>query len=68
MIKSEKLKVVEDKVELFKKEIFMYSWNKTTGEPIKVWDDVLDAVRYAIYTESISKKIGVASKTKLGLR
>ncbi len=68
LIKSEKLKVVEDKVELFKKEIFMYSWNKTTGEPIKVWDDVLDAVRYAIYTESISKKIGVASKTKLGLR
>lgn len=68
LIKSERLKVVEDKVELFKKEIFMYSWNKTTGEPIKVWDDVLDAVRYAIYTESISKKIGVASKTKLGLR
>ncbi len=68
LIKSEKLKVVEDKVELFKKEIFMYSWNKTTGEPIKVWDDVLDALRYAIYTESISKKIGVASKTKLGLR
>lgn len=68
LIKSEKLKVVEDKVELFKKEIFMYSWNKTTGEPIKVWDDVLDAVRYSIYTESISKKVGVGSKNKLGLR
>ena len=35
---------------------------------MKVWDDVLDALRYAIYTESISKKIGVASKSKLGLR
>lgn len=68
LIKLEKLKIVEDKVDLFKKEIFMYAWNKTTGEPIKVWDDVLDALRYAIYTESISKKIGVASKTKLGLR
>lgn len=68
LIKLEKLKIVEDKVDLFKKEIFMYAWNKTTGEPIKVWDDVLDAVRYAIYTESISKKIGVASKSKLGLR
>ena len=68
LIKLERLKIVEDKVDLFKKEIFMYSWNKTIGEPIKVWDDVLDAVRYAIYTESISKKIGVASKTKLGLR
>lgn len=68
LIKTEKLKIVEDKVDLFKKEIFMYAWNKTTGEPMKVWDDVLDALRYAIYTESISKKIGVASKTKLGLR
>ena len=68
LIKLEKLKIVEDKVDLFKKEIFMYAWNKTTGEPVKVWDDVLDALRYAIYTESISKKIGVASKTKLGLR
>lgn len=66
--KTETLKVVVDKVNLFKKEIFMYAWNKTTGEPVKVWDDVLDALRYAIYTESISKKIGVASKTKLGLR
>lgn len=68
LIKLEKLKIVKDKVDLFKKEIFMYAWNKTTGEPVKVWDDVLDALRYAIYTESISKKIGVASKTKLGLR
>lgn len=68
LIKLEKLKIVEDKVDLFKKEIFMYAWNKTTGEPVKVWDDVLDAIRYAIYTESTSKKIGVASKTKLGLR
>ena len=68
LIKSEKLKVVEDKVELFKKEIFMYSWNKTTGEPIKVWDDVLDALRYAIYTESIRKNIVVGSKNKLGIR
>lgn len=68
LIKSEKLKVVEDKVELFKKEIFMYSWNKTTGEPIKVWDDVLDALRYAIYTESIKKNIVVGSKNKLGIR
>ncbi|KGJ48084.1 terminase [Clostridium sp. NCR] len=50
--KTNSLKVIEDNVELFKKEIFMYAWNKTTGEPIKLWDDVLDALRYAIYTES----------------
>ncbi|MGV2640598.1 PBSX family phage terminase large subunit [Clostridium perfringens] len=50
--KTKTLFVVEDKVDLFKKEIFMYAWNKKTGEPIKLWDDVLDALRYAIYTES----------------
>lgn len=50
--KTNSLKVIEENVELFKKEIFMYAWNKTTGEPIKLWDDVLDALRYAIYTES----------------
>lgn len=51
LFKLDKLKVVEDNVDLFKKEIFMYVWNANTGEPIKQWDDVLDAIRYAIYTE-----------------
>ena len=46
----------------------MYSWNKNTGEPIKLWDDVLDAIRYAIYTESVKKNIKVGSKDKLGIR
>ncbi|MBO3333467.1 PBSX family phage terminase large subunit [Clostridium perfringens] len=50
--KTKTLFIVEDQVDLFKKEIFMYTWNKKTGEPIKLWDDVLDALRYAIYTES----------------
>ncbi len=50
--KTKTLFIVEDQVNLFKKEIFMYAWNKKTGEPIKLWDDVLDALRYAIYTES----------------
>lgn len=51
--KTNSLYVVEDDVELFKKEIFMYAWNKKTGEPLKVWDDVLDSLRYAIYTDSV---------------
>lgn len=56
--KTKTLFVVEDEVDLFKKEIFMYAWNKKTGEPIKLWDDVLDALRYAIYTEG---KVGSIS-------
>lgn len=50
LFKLNKLKVVKDKVDRFKKEIFMYVWNPKTGEPVKEWDDVLDALRYAIYT------------------
>lgn len=50
VIKSDKFRVVKDQVDLFKKEIYMYSWNKKTGEPMKEHDDVLDALRYAIYT------------------
>lgn len=48
--KTKRLKVFKDKVKRFKDEIFMYVWNKKTGEPVKEWDDVLDALRYAIYT------------------
>ncbi len=51
LMKTQKLKIVEEKVKLFKKEVFMYVWNERTGEPVKQWDDVLDALRYAVYTE-----------------
>ena len=30
----------------------MYVWNDKTGEPVKQFDDVLDALRYALYTHS----------------
>lgn len=50
LFKTDQLKVVQDNVERFSKEIFLYVWNETTGEPVKQWDDVLDSVRYAIYT------------------
>ena len=57
--KTNSLYVVEDDVKKKKKEIFMYAWNKKTGEPLKVWDDVLDALRYAIYTDSIGYGMSV---------
>lgn len=49
--KTKTLFVVEENVSLFRKEIFMYAWNQKTGEPLKVWDNVLDALRYAIYSD-----------------
>lgn len=56
LFKTNKLFVVYENMERFKEEIFKYVWHKTSGEPIKENDDVLDAVRYAIYTHT--KKSG----------
>lgn len=52
LFKLNQLKVVKDRVVLFQQEIFQYVWNKSTGEPVKKNDDVLDALRYAIYSNS----------------
>jgi PBSX family phage terminase large subunit len=62
LFKTEQLKVVRDRVERFDKEIYMYVWNERTGEPIKLWDDVLDALRYAVYTHVAKPKAGVSGK------
>lgn len=50
MFKIGRLFIVEDKVKRFKDEIYQYAWNGTTGQPIKLWDDVMDMIRYGIYT------------------
>lgn len=49
--KMQRLFIVRDRVQRFDEEIFMYAWKDKTGEPLKIWDDVLDALRYAIYTK-----------------
>ena len=48
---------ISENVKRFKEEISQYAWNSNTGEPIKTFDDVQDALRYAIYTyaETINK-------------
>ena len=50
MFKTNRLFIIEDRVKRFKDEIFQYAWNGSTGQPVKEWDDVLDMLRYAIYT------------------
>ena len=49
LYKRQQLYIVDD-VQRFKDEIYMYVWNDKTGEPVKQFDDVQDAIRYAIYT------------------
>ena len=66
LFKTNKLLILEDNVNLFKKEIYNYVWAKGKDEPIKQNDDVLDSLRYAIYTDI---KMGGSSfnRTKYGI-
>ena len=48
--------LITDSSKRFKDEIYQYVWNDTTGEPVKQFDDVLDAIRYAIYTDYVFKR------------
>ena len=51
LFKTNKLLILEDNVNIFKTEIYNYVWAKGNDEPIKSSDDVLDSLRYAIYTD-----------------
>ena len=42
---------VEDNVDIFKVEIYNYVWKDGKDEPVKQYDDVLDSLRYAIYSD-----------------
>lgn len=41
---------ISDKYHWFLEEIYQYVWDDKTGEPLKVNDDVMDTIRYAIAT------------------
>ena len=65
LFKLNKFKIVEANVNRFKEEIYNYVWNEKKGEPVKEQDDVLDSIRYAIYSEmQIGKTI---DRRKLGI-
>lgn len=50
LIKENKFRVIEEKCPHFMKEVYSYIWNERTGMPMKENDDVMDSLRYAIYT------------------
>lgn len=52
LIKMNKFMAVDDLTK-FAEEINQYVWSKLGDEPEKVNDDVLDAIRYAIYTHIV---------------
>ena len=55
--KNDKLFYVQGSVPRFEEEIYQYRWkpNSIKDEPLKEYDDVLDSLRYAIYTERNAK-------------
>lgn len=50
LIKLNRFFVLSPKVKQFKKEIYNYIWDEKTGNPVKENDDVMDSMRYAIYS------------------
>jgi PBSX family phage terminase large subunit len=54
LMKQGRFFVCSEMVDKFKDEIYQYVWNEKNGEPVKQNDDVLDALRYAIYTSNKS--------------
>lgn len=50
LIKLDRFFVLSPKVKQFKKEIYNYIWDDKTGNPVKENDDVMDAMRYAVYS------------------
>ena len=64
MIKTKKLFVCSETVDKSKRdntffldEIYNYSWDETSGKPVKNNDDVMDAMRYALYSEHLSGNV-----------
>ncbi len=59
LIKTGHFFVVEEAIESFLDEIYQYVWDEKSGLPVKENDDVMDAIRYAIYNthERIKAKV-----------
>lgn len=53
LLKDESLFIIECSKQRILQEFSLYAWNDKTGEPLKINDDVLDALRYAIYSDYI---------------
>lgn len=54
--KQRRLFVIRENVDLFDEEIDTYAWKDGADEPIKINDDVMDAMRYGIYSERVERE------------
>lgn len=56
LFKNRKLYIIEEAVDLFKEEIETYAWKDGADEPVKINDDVMDALRYGIYSDRVERE------------
>ena len=56
--KTRTLYIARSQTAEFLPEIYSYVWDEKTGAPVKVKDDVMDATRYGVYTDSEDHKYG----------
>ena len=66
LFKTNKLLILEDNVNIFKTEIYNYVWAKGKDEPIKQHDDILDSLRYAIYSD-MKLSVSKFNRSKFGI-
>lgn len=56
MFKNRRLYIVRENVSRFDEEIDTYCWKEGADEPVKVNDDVMDAMRYGVYSERVERE------------
>lgn len=56
LFKTRKLFVVKENVKAFKTEIESYVWKEDEDAPVKENDDIMDALRYAVYSDKIDQE------------
>lgn len=67
LFKTDKL-YISSRAQVAQDELQKYCWNEKTGEPVKQDDDVMDAIRYAIYSHYVgTQEIRTISKRRLGI-
>ncbi|SPX97075.1 phage terminase, large subunit [Lactiplantibacillus plantarum subsp. plantarum] len=67
MHEARPLFVIKEAIDAFLDEIYQYVWDEATGLPVKLNDDVMDALRYAVYNTHERLKARTIKKPK-GLR
>lgn len=53
LLKQRKLFIVRERTSRFREEIGVYAWKENADEPVKEMDDVMDAMRYGVYSDKI---------------